>query len=196
MSDVEDYELLILGGGKAGKTLAMAHAGRRVAMVERCLTSLRHSEPCTGRRQNHSQLRRNRVMSQGVNLDLARRFLKSMAERAAPGDIAMLFSEDLRFEIPGDENVLPWIGRKTGRSAIVDFIMGLRTLTEPIKFEVSDVLASDTRAVILVDFATRIKATGQTIVSSAAIVLEISGGAITRFLMIEDSFEVSRRARS
>ena len=134
-------------------------------------------------------------MSQGVNLDLARRFLKSMAERAAPGDIAMLFSEDLRFEIPGDDNVLPWIGRKTGRSAIVDFIMGLRTLTEPIKFEVSDVLASDTRAVILVDFATRIKATGQTIVSSAAIVLEISGGAVTRFLMIEDSFEVSRRAR-
>jgi pyruvate/2-oxoglutarate dehydrogenase complex dihydrolipoamide dehydrogenase (E3) component len=39
MSDVEEYELLILGGGKAGKTLAMdmARAGRRVAMVERGL---------------------------------------------------------------------------------------------------------------------------------------------------------------
>ena len=39
MTDVEDYELLILGGGKAGKTLAMdmARAGRRVAMVERGL---------------------------------------------------------------------------------------------------------------------------------------------------------------
>jgi ketosteroid isomerase-like protein len=134
-------------------------------------------------------------MSQGANLDLARQFLKLMAEQATPEEIAMLFSEDLRFEIPGEDNVLPWIGRKTGRSAIVDFITGLRTLTEPIKFEVSDVLASNTRAVILVDFATRIKATGQIIVSSAAIVLEISAGAVTRFLMIEDSFEVSRRAR-
>ena len=39
MADVEDYELLILGGGKAGKTLAMdmARAGRRVAVVERGL---------------------------------------------------------------------------------------------------------------------------------------------------------------
>ncbi len=39
MTDVESYELLILGGGKAGKTLAMdmARAGRRVAMVERGL---------------------------------------------------------------------------------------------------------------------------------------------------------------
>jgi pyruvate/2-oxoglutarate dehydrogenase complex dihydrolipoamide dehydrogenase (E3) component len=37
MGDVEQYEILILGGGKAGKTLAMdmAHAGRRVAVIER-----------------------------------------------------------------------------------------------------------------------------------------------------------------
>lgn len=38
MSDlVEEYDLLVVGGGKAGKTLAMdwARAGRRVAMIER-----------------------------------------------------------------------------------------------------------------------------------------------------------------
>jgi choline dehydrogenase-like flavoprotein len=39
MINVEEFELLILGGGKAGKTLAMdmAHAGRRVAVIERGL---------------------------------------------------------------------------------------------------------------------------------------------------------------
>ena len=39
MADVEAYELLILGGGKSGKTLAMdmARAGRRVALIERGL---------------------------------------------------------------------------------------------------------------------------------------------------------------
>lgn len=37
MDILEHYEILILGGGKAGKTLAMdmAHAGRRVALIER-----------------------------------------------------------------------------------------------------------------------------------------------------------------
>lgn len=37
MAGVEAYELLIMGGGKAGKTLAMdmARAGRRVAVIER-----------------------------------------------------------------------------------------------------------------------------------------------------------------
>lgn len=35
--DAEQYDLIVLGGGKAGKTLAMdqAKAGKRVAMVER-----------------------------------------------------------------------------------------------------------------------------------------------------------------
>lgn len=39
MINVEEFELLIPGGGKAGKPLAMdmAHAGRRVAVIERGL---------------------------------------------------------------------------------------------------------------------------------------------------------------
>jgi pyruvate/2-oxoglutarate dehydrogenase complex dihydrolipoamide dehydrogenase (E3) component len=36
MSDIEEYDILVFGGGKAGKTLAMdqARAGRNVAMIE------------------------------------------------------------------------------------------------------------------------------------------------------------------
>ncbi len=135
-------------------------------------------------------------MSRTTNLQIAEQFLKLMAEQAAPEKIADLFSQDLVFEIPGDDGVLPWIGRKTGRHAIVNFVTGLRTPTEPQKMDVYDVLASDSRAVILADFATKVKATSKTIDSAAAIVLEISDGKIQRFLMIEDSFDVSRKARS
>lgn len=134
-------------------------------------------------------------MSLETNLQIAQQFLKLMAEQAAPEKIADLFSQDLVFEIPGDDGVLPWIGRKTGRHAIVDFVTSLRTLTEAQKLDVDDVLANDRRAVILVDLATKVKATSKTIESAAAIVLEISDGEIQRFLMIEDSFDVSRKAR-
>ncbi len=134
-------------------------------------------------------------MSQDSNLRVAQHFLQLMAEQAAAENIAALFSPNVSFEIPGDDGILPWIGRKQGRSAAAAFVTDLRTLTEPVKFEVHDILASDTRAVILVDLASRIKANNQTIATSAAIILEIHGGAITRFLMIEDSFEVSRKAR-
>src|SRR5207302_2589664 len=97
---------------------------------------------------------------------------------------------------PGDDGALPWIGRKTGRRAVADFIRGIRSLTEPVKFDIEDVLGSTDRAVIVGELATKIKATGKLIESAIAIILTISNGKVTRFQMLEDSFDVSRAARS
>ena len=82
-----------------------------------------------------------------------------IGEGADPDNIAALCSHDVEFEIPGHDGALPGIGPKAGRSAVSDFIRGLRSLTEPVKFEVQDVLASEDRAVIVGELATRIKAT-------------------------------------
>jgi hypothetical protein len=41
---------------------------------------------------------------------------------ARAAEIAKLFSENLEWEIAGDNGVLPWIGRKPGRAAITDFV--------------------------------------------------------------------------
>jgi uncharacterized protein len=57
-------------------------------------------------------------------------------------------------------------------------------LTEPLKFDVQDILASNTRASIACELATRIKATGKVMESPFAIILTVSGGAITRFQML------------
>ena len=92
--------------------------------------------------------------------------------------------------------MLPWIGRRTGRQAIADFIRDVRTLTEPITFEVDDILASDSRAAIIGALQTRIKATGKVIATQFAIILTISSDVVTRFQMLEDSFDVSKAARA
>ncbi len=89
---------------------------------------------------------------------------------------------------------MPGIGRKAGRSAVADFIRGLRSLTEPVKFDVQDVLASEDRAVIVGELATRIKATGKMIESAFAIILTVSDSKISRFQMLEDIFAVSPAA--
>jgi hypothetical protein len=89
------------------------------------------------------------IMSQERNIGIASRLLAGLGEGKEPGVIAALFGEDVVFEIPGDAGVLPWIGRKTGREAVAGFIRDLRGLTEPIKFDVHDILSSDARAVIL-----------------------------------------------
>jgi ketosteroid isomerase-like protein len=135
-------------------------------------------------------------MGQQENIGIARELLASLGAGKAPVDIASLFAEDVVFEIPGDSSAFPWIGRKTGSGAIVDFIRDLRNLTEPVSFDVQDILASEARAVIIGEFATRVKATGKVIESPFAIILAVSdGGNITAFRMLENSFAVSRAAR-
>jgi ketosteroid isomerase-like protein len=121
-------------------------------------------------------------MSQPENITIAQKLLEGIANGNDPAEITALFHADLVFEIQGDDGVLPWIGRKTGRQAMTDFIRNGRTLTEPVAFDVEEVLASDKRAVIIGALQTRIKATG------------ITDNVVTRFQMLEDSFDVSKAA--
>ena len=135
-------------------------------------------------------------MSHQQNIAIAQNLLERIGSRQDPAEIAALFDADLVFEIQGDDGVLPWIGRKTGRQAVADFIRDIRALTEPITFVVEDILASDSRAAIIGALETRIKATGKIIATQFAIILTITGDVVTRYQMLEDSFDVSKAART
>ena len=134
-------------------------------------------------------------MSQQENMRIAQELLAGMGERRDSAVIADGFSEDVLFEIQGDEGAFPWIGRNRGRSAVAEFLRGVRTKTEPVRFDITEILASDARAVIVGELATRIKATGKMIESDFAIILTVKDGLIARFQMLEDSFAVSKAAR-
>ena len=135
-------------------------------------------------------------MSREKNTDIAQQLLAKIGEGADPDQIAAMFSTDVQFEIAGDVGALPWIGRKTGRSAVSDFIRDTRRLIERLRFDVQEILASDDLAVIVGDLATRVNATGKIIESTFAIILTFSDDQIARFQMLEDSLAVSRATRS
>jgi uncharacterized protein len=136
------------------------------------------------------------MMSHQHNIAIAQKLLEGIGSGEDPIDIAALFDADLLFEIQGDDGVLPWIGRKTGRQAVADFIRDIRALTEPIAFDVEDILASDSRAAIIGALKTRINATGKITATQFAIILTIKGDVVTRYQMLEDSFDVSKAARA
>ncbi|WP_219723774.1 nuclear transport factor 2 family protein [Burkholderia sp. WAC0059] len=108
---------------------------------------------------------------------------------------AALFAEDAEWDIAGDANALPWIGRKRGRHAVNDFIRDSDRLVERLKLDVEDILANERRAVVVGELASKVKSTGKVIETSFVLVLDISGGRIARFRMLEDSFAVSQAAR-
>jgi hypothetical protein len=129
------------------------------------------------------------------NARIAGQLLDGIGAGADPDEVAALFSDDVRFEVPGDVGVLPWIGANTGRSAASDFFRETRRLIEHVRFDVQDIVTSQDRAVIVGELVSRVKATGRTMDSAFALILTISDGKITRFQMLEDSFAVSRAAR-
>ena len=134
-------------------------------------------------------------MSQNDSLHLAQEFLRRMGSGVEPSEIAKLFSETLEWDIAGDTGALPWIGHKSGRAAITDFVRDSRAMIERISFEVHDILASDNRAAILGSLTSKLKRNGNVVTTDFAIVLTVANGEIVRFQMLEDSFAVSQMAR-
>ena len=128
-------------------------------------------------------------------LRLAQEFLRRMGSGAEPAEIAKLFSENMEWEIAGDTGVLPWIGQKSGRTAVTDFVNDSRAMIERVGFDVHEIFASEKRAVILGSLASKLKRNGKIVETDFAIILTIGNGEIVRFQMLEDSFAVSQWAR-
>lgn len=135
------------------------------------------------------------IVSQAEVLQLARAFLTRLGSGVEPTKLAELFSEDLEWEVAGDTGALPWIGRKSGRSAVLDFVKDSAAMIERIGLNVDDILAGENRAVILGSLVSKVKQTGKVIETYFGIILTIADGEIVRFQMLEDSFAVSRATR-
>jgi ketosteroid isomerase-like protein len=133
-------------------------------------------------------------MAQTDNIAIAQEFLRRLGSGGDPATVAELFTENMKWDIPGDESAFPWIGRQSGRQAILSFLAETAEKIERIRLDIDDILASDTRVVILGSLASRVKQTGKVIETFFAIILTIADGQIIRFQMLEDSFAVSRAA--
>ena len=131
-------------------------------------------------------------MSQQQNLEIAQKLLASLVRNDSPEIVAAFFADDLEFEVPGFIGALPWIGRRKGNAAVADFVRDSARLMDRMKFEVQDILANDSKVVILGELASKLKANSKVIETAFALVLTIVNGKISHFRMLEDSFAVSQ----
>jgi ketosteroid isomerase-like protein len=120
-------------------------------------------------------------MSRDQDGRIAEQLLAGIGGGAASAEIAKLFSVDVWFEVVGDIEALPWIGRKIGCAAAAGFIQDLRELTEPVRFEVQGILVDEGRAVVIGELASRVISTETIIETAFAFILTVIGGQITRF---------------
>ena len=126
---------------------------------------------------------------------VAERLAEALGAGAEREPIFALLAETMTFEMPGDPSVFPWIGHSVGREQVASLLDGLRQVVILERFVVRLFLADDANAAIVGELACRVVATGKLIETPYAIVLTVESGWITQFLMLEDSFAVSRAAQ-
>lgn len=124
--------------------------------------------------------------------EVVARYLQLLGSGASPEALAAAFSEDVDWDIAGDVEAVPWLGRRRGRAGVAEFFRLFREGVRPKKLQLEEPLVSGERAVVLGSFESRFTASGKVMASEAAIVLTVRDGLIVRYRILEDSHAVSR----
>ncbi|ASC73236.1 hypothetical protein XM38_041980 [Halomicronema hongdechloris C2206] len=141
---------------------------------------------------SRNELLKNATVQQTMTRSVVSQYFKMVYADAEPELIASLFSEDVDFYIPGAVDIVPWIGRRHGRSGVVDFIQELRSYTEPIKFDIRSIVVEGHQGIALGALETLVKSTGKIIKSEFAFEFSVQGSLITRYRIFEDGFAVAK----
>jgi ketosteroid isomerase-like protein len=126
---------------------------------------------------------------------IVNRFFEKFKAGASPDELATLFDEKAELFIPGDTKNVPWIGRRIGRKAIANSFKLLRENIKPLKLEFTDMLNKGDRVVILGYLESQMKKNGKVMKSEFCIDIVVKDGLLTRYHILEDSFEVSNKAQ-
>jgi N-ethylmaleimide reductase len=145
--------------------------------------------------QDRISIFRDERATTDVTRTVVKQYFDRIQSGAEPEAIAALFSETVDWDIPGDVDRVPWIGRRKGRSGVADFIRELREQDDPIRFEVHSIVAEGEKAVALGEFASRIKKTGKVIESEFAFEFTVHDSLIVRYRLFEDSFAAAKAAQ-
>ncbi|MBV8614968.1 MAG: nuclear transport factor 2 family protein, partial [Acetobacteraceae bacterium] len=75
-------------------------------------------------------------MVQTDNIAIAQELLGRLGSSVGPAAIVELFAKDMTWDIPGDTSAFPWIGRHSGRQAVISFLAETTEKIERIRFDI------------------------------------------------------------
>ncbi len=109
-------------------------------------------------------------------------------------ELVTLFAPDAVWEVPGDAEHLPWLGRRT-REEIPGFFSAMAELTIRERFDVERTILTGEDAVLIGHARVIYTPTGAPIDTPFAIHLTVAEDGIKSFYMFEDSWSAALAAR-
>lgn len=99
-----------------------------------------------------------------------------------------LFSEQPDWDVPGNQELAPWLGKRSSRKEIRDFFVLLWQNVEPVSAEIDHVLAEADFAVVTGEFSSVMLRTGEIYSSIFSAHFTVQDGKIIRYRLQEDSY--------
>ena len=125
-------------------------------------------------------------------LDVVNHFFDDFKSSASAEELANFFDENAELYIPGDTTNVPWIGKRTGQKEISEHFKLLKQYIQPEKLSFTDMFTKGDRVVVLGYLESKMKRNGNVIKSEFSIDIIVKNGHITRYHLLEDSFEVAQ----
>lgn len=108
--------------------------------------------------------------------------------------VSALFAEHVDFRVQGPERHLPWVKPRRTQEEVRRFLDELTGQVETVAFWLDRLVADGPHVVALGGLEDRIKVTGKTYASAFAIHFTVTDGAITQYLMFDDSYAAAAAA--
>jgi ketosteroid isomerase-like protein len=124
--------------------------------------------------------------------DVVEQFFGLVGGGAEPEDVALLFADEIDWDVPGSPSV-PWTGRRSKRAEVADYLrtLGAHIVPEENVDEIETILYDGDHAVVLGRFGRVARPTGRRYEMAVAMHFQVSGDKIVKFRLYEDSFQVA-----
>lgn len=131
------------------------------------------------------------MMKQRIQMrDFVTHYLQVLSSRDMHA-IQNFFAEEVDWYIPGNEDLVSWIGIRSTKDEILDFFDDLWKQTQPLSARIDHILVDGDIAVVCGEFSSKILRSGKILNSIFSIQLTIENNLITRYRFLEDSYALS-----
>lgn len=120
-------------------------------------------------------------------LTTVQNYLGALAQRDLE-KLLTFFPENVDWFIPGNEEMAPWLGKKSTKKEIKTFFELLWPNTEPLDAKIDSILTEDNHAVVTGEFSSRMTRTGKIYETLFSISLTLKDNQIVRYRFLEDSY--------
>lgn len=109
------------------------------------------------------------------------------------GDILDLFTEGVDWDIPGNEEKFPWLGKKTTKQEVEKGFLELHPLyVEPKSFIVDFIAVDGVNATAVGYLSSKIMKSDQVFESPFVAIFKVIEGKITKYHFLEDSYKLDQ----